>query len=146
MSLHADLLHQARHLATREPRRPKEASLRRAVSAAYYALFHLLVNEASLRFVGGRRDRRNLRECLVRAFAHRDMKQASQGFAGGKLSPKLAPAIVGHAVQIPLAHVAETFVELQQARHEADYDTAKRFTRLETLNLVNQAEQAFTDW
>lgn len=37
-----DLLEQARHLANREPKRPKQASLRRAVSTAYYALFHLL--------------------------------------------------------------------------------------------------------
>jgi uncharacterized protein (UPF0332 family) len=29
-------------LARREPRRPKEASLRRSISAAYYALFHQL--------------------------------------------------------------------------------------------------------
>lgn len=39
MSLHADLLKQARHLATKERRRPSQASLRRAISAAYYALF-----------------------------------------------------------------------------------------------------------
>ena len=46
MSLQQDLLRQARDLATKEPRRPSQASLRRAVSAAYYALFHLLVDEA----------------------------------------------------------------------------------------------------
>jgi hypothetical protein len=42
MSFPNDLLEQARHLANREPKRPKQASLRRAVSTAYYALFHLL--------------------------------------------------------------------------------------------------------
>src|SRR5882724_812436 len=36
------LLEQAHHIANREPKRPKQASLRRAVSTAYYALFHLL--------------------------------------------------------------------------------------------------------
>src|SRR5579863_6321021 len=40
-----DLLEQARHLANREPKRPKQASLRRAVSTAYYAIFHLLSME-----------------------------------------------------------------------------------------------------
>ena len=34
-----DLLAQARILATREPRRPKQATLRRSVSTCYYALF-----------------------------------------------------------------------------------------------------------
>jgi hypothetical protein len=32
VSLHKDLLDQAGHLAKREPKRPKQASLRRAVS------------------------------------------------------------------------------------------------------------------
>jgi len=41
-----DLLEQAHHLATREAGEPKQASLRRAVSTAYYALFHLLIDEA----------------------------------------------------------------------------------------------------
>ena len=51
MSLHGDLLRQARHLAAKEPRRPLQASLRRAVSAAYYSLFHLLVDEAVNRMI-----------------------------------------------------------------------------------------------
>ena len=42
MSLPEDLLEQAVHLATLDARRPKQANLRRAVSTAYYALFHLL--------------------------------------------------------------------------------------------------------
>ncbi len=42
MSLHADLLDPAEQLAQLDPRRPKQANLRRAVSSAYYALFHLL--------------------------------------------------------------------------------------------------------
>jgi hypothetical protein len=48
MSLQGDLLEQARHLAKRERRRPKQASLRRAISTAYYyALIHLLVAETT---------------------------------------------------------------------------------------------------
>ena len=69
MTLPRDLLAQARLLAEKEPRRPKQASLRRAVSAAYYALFHLLVDEASRRLVGGS-NRTALRSSLARAFDH----------------------------------------------------------------------------
>jgi hypothetical protein len=52
MSLATDLLEQARHLLRRERRRPRQASLRRAISAAYYALFHLLIEEATGALVG----------------------------------------------------------------------------------------------
>ena len=53
MSLHADLLEQAEQLAQLDPRRPKQANLRRAVSSAYYALFHLLTWEASALYAVG---------------------------------------------------------------------------------------------
>ena len=41
---------------------------------------------------------------------------------------------------------ARVFVDLQQARHEADYDTARRFSRREVLDLLDEAEQAFAGW
>jgi len=145
VSLHGDLLLQARQLATREPRRPRQASLRRAISTAYYALFHLLISEATSRLVtGSGRDR--LRHSLGRAFVHSAMREAAHGFARNRISPKVGPALAGAALQPQLVSVAAAFVDLQQARHEADYDTARRFTRRKCLDLVAQAEQAFADW
>jgi hypothetical protein len=47
MSLHDDLLAQADFLARIEPKRPKQESLRRAVSSACHALLHLLTWETS---------------------------------------------------------------------------------------------------
>ena len=52
MGLAEDLLRQADHLAAYERLNPSQASLRRAVSTAYYALFHLLIGEAALRWSG----------------------------------------------------------------------------------------------
>ena len=74
------------------------------------------------------------------------MKEAAQGFASNSLSLKMQPAIGELTLQPELVSVAATFVDLQQARHEADYDTGRRFTRRESLDLVDQAEQAFADW
>jgi hypothetical protein len=45
-----------------------------------------------------------------------------------------------------LKAVADAFVELQQARHSADYDYAKVFTRVETLTHINTAKNAFSQW
>ena len=145
MSLHADLLRQARQLALKEPRRPSQASLRRAISASYYALFHLLVDEATKRMFSGH-NRAALRGCLGRAFVHGDMKRVAQQFSDGGVSPKLSPGMNRQAVQPELTRVAATFVDLQQARHEADYDTTRRFTRQDVIDLVDRAEQAFRDW
>jgi hypothetical protein len=40
--MHDDLLEVADHLARRDPGRPKQVSLRRAIATAYYAVFHAL--------------------------------------------------------------------------------------------------------
>ena len=133
MSLPRDLLTQATLLATKERSRPKQASLRRSVSASYYALFHLLVDAAARRLVSGS-DRQALRNCLARAFAERNV------------SPRLSPGLNGLPLQEEIVRVAAAFVDLQQHRHEADYDMGRRFTRLEVLNIVSDAGRAFVDW
>jgi len=145
LSLHGDLRYQARHLATREPKRPRQASLRRAISSAYYALFHLLVNDAS-RFMVAGNTREPLRQCLGRAFAHHTMKTVARQFANGTYPTKLRPALQRQPLPRELGEVAQAFVDLQQARHEADYDTARRFTRAEAIDLVDQCDQAFANW
>ena len=145
MTLPRELLAQATLLATKEPRRPKQASLRRAVSASYYALFHLLVDEASSRLVGGA-NRASLRTCLSRAFNHGAMKTVAKQFAGRAVSPRLDPGLNGQALQDELVRVASAFVDLQQHRHEADYDLRRRFTRVETLSIISDARRAFADW
>ena len=45
-----------------------------------------------------------------------------------------------------LKTVATAFVELQEARHEADYDTGQRFVPREVEAIVKQAEEAFQAW
>lgn len=145
MSLHSDLLAQARHLATKEPKRPRQASLRRAVSASYYAVFHMLIDEATRRTVSGG-GRTALRHCLARAYTHRNMRQVALQFASGGISPKLSPGLNGQPLQPQLAELAAAFVDLQEARHKADYDIARRFTRHEALDFADRAEAAMTDW
>ena len=141
MSLHDDLLEQAAHLARRDPTRPKQASLRRAVSAAYYALFHLLVREATAVVVSDSK----LRQLVPRAFDHSEMKQACRPFAAGTL-PDHIRAVVTGSVPDDLKLVADTFILLQQTRHDADYNVALRFTRSDTLAFVQQARGAFDAW
>ena len=145
MSLPTDLLAQARLLATKEQRRPRQASLRRAVSASYYALFHLLIADATRRMAGGN-DRLALRNCLGRAFGHSTMKRVARQFAERSVSPRLGPGLNGQPLQGELVRVAAAFVDLQQHRQEADYDMGRRFTRMEVLSITSDAERAFADW
>lgn len=144
MSLHGDLLAQASHLLRKEPRRPKQASLRRAVSTAYYALFHLLVHEATRMLISGVAQA-HLRSLTSRAFDHGTMKQSSRAFASSGLPPHLQPMLpLGAPAEI--RDLASTFVTLQQARHAADYDVSLRLTRREAQTLVDNVASAFQLW
>jgi hypothetical protein len=75
MSFADDLLEQAYDLANKQPANPKQASLRRAVSAAYYALFHLLIDEAVSNWAVERQ-----RGLLARTFAHDRMRLLATEF------------------------------------------------------------------
>ena len=74
------------------------------------------------------------------------MNTVAQQFATDSVSPKLSPGLNGQPLPPKLMQVAEAFVDLQQARHEADYNTAQRFSRRDVLDLIDQADQAAKDW
>ena len=70
MAYHDDLLTQAFQLVHASP--PSQITLRRAVSAAYYAVFRFLISEATSNWSNA-----SLRTTLGRAYDHGIMKTAS---------------------------------------------------------------------
>ena len=74
------------------------------------------------------------------------MNKASKSFAGGTLPQRFNAVTGGAVVPDSLKNVAQAFVDLQQARHEADYNLAKSFPRAAAQALIDQATQAFKDW
>jgi hypothetical protein len=139
------LLEQAHQLALREKKRPLQVSLRRAVSSAYYALFHLLVSDASRSLTKASDPR--LRLLLPRAFTHEEMAAACKMFAAaGKMPAIIEATYPGIVIPPEIASVAQAFVDLQKARHDADYATHRLWTRTMALREVKRAEQAFLDW
>jgi uncharacterized protein (UPF0332 family) len=141
VNLHHGLIEQARHLATRERGKPRQISLRRAISAAYYALFHLLVREGLSRLIPNAPARLRMQAC--RAFSHKDMKSACQEIA--KPSRPLLPLLV-LPLEADLKTVADIFVELQDLRHFADYDLSQSFSRIEVLDIIAKANSAVSAW
>jgi len=107
MPLADQLIDQARHLATRDMQgRPRQGNLRRATSAAYYALFHFLIDQACRSLVGGAPNRRRLRGVLARAFDHAAMKRAATSFASGTLPARFVPALPGGSISPELRELA----------------------------------------
>lgn len=143
MAFHDDLLEQAQHLANRDSRRPKQASLRRAVSTAYYALFHLLTSAATANW-----RRPHQRPDLARSFNHGHMRKACESQrteSRGKLKELDLDARSMRVFQC-IEKVCAAFVALQDSRHTADYDTATGWSRTEANAAVKSAVAAFEAW
>ena len=145
MNLHVHLLRQAHHLATKETKRPAQASLRRSISASYYAPFHRLVGEAT-RMLISRGNRTGLRQCVSRAFRHSDMRDVCKSVAGSNPPSKLAPAFEGLPIDPRLVSIARAFRDLQEARHQADYNAYRPLRRHEALHYHELAARSVQDW
>jgi uncharacterized protein (UPF0332 family) len=141
VSLHHDLIEQSVHLAKREPTKPRQASLRRAISTAYYALFHMLINDGALKFVPS--SPAWLRDQAQRAFTHGEMRSACEAFSR---SSKTYSHLLVPPLESELRSVAAAFVELQQLRHAADYDLSQTFDRVNVLEAIELAKTAMADW
>jgi len=138
-----DLLELAQDLANLHPQSPHQASLRRAVSTAYYALFHLLISETTANWA-----RPELRATLGRCFDHGPMKTASEAKVSQintafKDNP---PEGAEKTVAIHLRTVANAFIQAQQRRNDADYSMAKEWTPVEVDTQIASVTEAFKSW
>lgn len=145
MSLHADLLTQAKSLARLEKGKPKQASLRRAVSCAYYSIFHLLVSEGAALL--GSKLSKDARAKLLRSFVHADMKTVCTSYTQpqNRFNAQIAP-LLSFPLQPELVALADLFVLLQEERHSADYDVAAVFNRADVLTLIQELKVASAGW
>lgn len=72
--LHDDLLIQASALLSLDARRPRQANLRRAISTAYYAVFHAIGYQVGRQVVGLKQQDSELRTLVCRSLEHAEMK------------------------------------------------------------------------
>lgn len=146
MSLPEDLLAQAWHLAQLDKKKPRQANLRRAISVAYYALFHLLVGAGGYELAPPQPPTLKLR--VQRVFDHASMKAVCKKFVENNLNH--LPLDLGDLVHTPvekeLVDVATTFIEMQELRHQADYNVAASFDRTQVLVHIASVEDAFRKW
>lgn len=113
--------------------RPRQTELKRAVSAAYYALFHALCLYIADMWIGTKPDSRGKYawQQAYRTFEHGKTKAACLRIKDDSKKFTLL-----------LRYVAEIFLELLRTRHRADYDSLSRFSRTEAMRYIEMAELA----
>ena len=122
----------ARALLPAKPGRPRNTDLRRAVSTAYYALFHCLARSCADTLIG---KSGAVRETdgwtrTYRALDHNAARRRCQDAIGiGSFSENTRL-------------FAKAFVQIQEQRHRADYAPGAVFRKSEVIQRIIEAEDA----
>jgi len=118
-----DLLTTADILITSSSGRPTQASLRRAISSTYYAIFHCLAGECANLLIGGTKKLRSepAWRQVYRALEH--------GFAKNKC----ANQNILNRFPNGIIDFATAFVTMQERRHLADYDPLFDVTKSQVM-------------
>ncbi len=137
------LLETADRLMVARRGRPAYHDHRRAVSTAYYAVYHSLTDRVAKAAFGDADD--EFLQRVRRWIGHADIRNVAKwiGQLGGTIS-KQPPAHIAALLKPPgTSHidsdtlfVAEGFLELNERREQADYDHTAVFTRADSLNQV----------
>ena len=113
---------------------PSEADLRRAISTAYYAVFHTLA-ASNAELIAG------LPQSDMSSYAwERVYRRLDHGRAQNNLR-----AVLTH-LSPNGGNFARTFINLQELRQDADYDPNTPINLSDTLNMIAQAETAIRDF
>ena len=114
--------------------RPRQTHLRRAVSAAYYAMFHTLAAVIADALAGAGPGSRT-REVWVRAYRSLEHGTARNQFMHTQSMAGFRPEI---------RHFGQTFIRMQSQRQSADYNPAATFQRLQVMLLISATAEAIS--
>lgn len=125
--MHEELLRLARVLAADVGGLPRWVAHNRAVSTAYYALFHAVAEFCARQLVGA------WRPWPAFQYVYRSLDHGRAAAVFKDL------ATARHAGQ-SAKDLGQIFVDLQKARHTADYDPGYRVSPSELEDLITRAE------
>lgn len=116
--------------------RPRQAELRRAVSAAYYAMFHALARCCADTLVGASRANRS----------RQAWRQTYRALEHGQARNQCANQSVLIRFPSQIQRFGELFVYMQRLRHIADYDPDPDadFIRNHIVQLIDETSRTIT--
>jgi uncharacterized protein (UPF0332 family) len=123
-----------------------DGTLRRAVSTAYYALFHKVLRTGADRFMGVGTQHSSGFKLLYRGFNHGQMKKVCEELDKATMSSSFQVKLGRTSISPGMRDFATAFVQLQKARHRADYDPSPPtpFSISDTNDLIDVADAAIT--
>jgi hypothetical protein len=139
------LFEQAENLRSPPPAgRPRQADIRRAISTAYYGVFHATVTAAADQFVGVTKSSTSQYGLVYRSVDHGALRTLCEEVKKPALAAKYAPHGPLSGFGPDIAAFASAVLELQQKRHAADYAPLIRVLTSDAIVAVRMARAALT--
>jgi hypothetical protein len=137
------LFEQANRLVEQHGRgAPRQVDIRRAISAAYYGVFHFVLRETADQFIGGALSGSPLHALAYRSVAHARLAELCAEARKTSLSPRLAPVVPAGVFSSQIRNFAGLLLELKEKREAADYDPSLKFRIADAVQLVQTAQSA----
>ena len=141
------LLEQAERLTVRQSGgAPRQVDLRRAISSAYYGLFHAVLTEAADTMLGKKDRNTPAYELIYRSIKHDSVRKVCESVRNPNLPLRLAKYQPPGGFGAELQTFAEEVIERQGKRHAADYDPLFRVRTSDVNVAVREARTALDEF
>jgi hypothetical protein len=131
-------------IASSSPGPPRQVDLRRAISSAYYSVFHAVVTAAADQFVGVSKRSTALYGLVYRSVDHGWLRTLCTELKKPVLASGFQPYVSATEFGNDIVALPSLILLLQQKRHRADYDPVIRVPRSEAVLAVSLARTALT--
>lgn len=137
------LFEQAENLAAApEAGPPRQVDVRRAISAAYYGVFHATATAAADQFVGVTKRSTSQYGLVYRALDHKWLRDLCDDLKKQTPPQRYGPHLPPNGFGANIVAFATAVVELQEKRHAADYDPMVRVKTLDAQLAIRTARAA----
>jgi hypothetical protein len=121
---------------------PRQADLKRAMSTAYYAVFHAILTAAADDFVGVTHRSTPRYALLYRSIGHGSLRAFCEDVIKRTIPSKYSGYAPTGGFGTDLTALATALVDLQEKRHLADYDPLFRVNTSDAVLAVATARSA----
>jgi uncharacterized protein (UPF0332 family) len=136
------LFDQADRLIASQAGRPRQADIRRAISSAYYGLFHGIITAAADLFVGVTNRDESRYGLVYRSVGHDRLRDLCKEAKKQTPADRLKPYVPKNGFGADIGAFAQALLELQEKRHDADYNVMIRMNRSDATLSIRTARAA----
>lgn len=121
---------------------PRQVDIRRAISAAYYGLFHFTLTALADEFVGASHQANARYALIYRSVDHRTLRKTCEESQRQTPTDRFRPYMPSGGFEPGIRNFATTTIDLQARRHSADYNPQPRFKTLDAKVAIAAARSA----